>query len=90
MNEFTFSVVLDYFVYTTGTTVAQNFYIDVTYCLPEFVEIGLNNGFRHVDPVYFIVGKDSEMYIDVPEFMLTDPRCVFHKYVDYWVEKKPS
>ena len=62
----------------------------MTYCEPEFVEIGDENGFRHIDPVYFIIGKDSEMYIDVPEFMLTEPRCIYPKHVDYWIEKKAA
>ena len=71
-------------------TLSRSFDIDVTYCIPEFVPIGPENGFRHINPVYFIVGKDSEMYIDVPEFLLTQLDCIYDKKVRTWTESVPT
>ena len=70
----------------------HSFDIDVSYCDPEFVPIGSENGFRDINPVYFIVGKDSEMEIDVPEFMLTAVDCRYNKKVRTWIEtsEKPN
>ena len=71
-----------------GQAIASTFDIDVTYCNPEFVPIGSENGFRHINPVFFIVGKDSEMYLDVPEFMLTQYDCRYEKKMRTWIEIK--
>ena len=64
--------------------------MEISYCEPEFVPIGHDNGFRHINPVYFIVGKDSEMDIDVPEFKLTEVDCLYKKKTRSWVESVPK